>query len=183
MALHVAWAPACLFFVRPRKPQLDQDSPPTSSPLSSPHFTSSPTHIPMYRTRLPRSKNDTTHRCCPLPAAHCPPKVPTHTRLIAPASAFPPTPHHQPSCSIVEHSRADALVSTSAPPAQQQQHSAPSGPSAALASRQASRSTATRTTLPVCSIVCSSMGDGPFTDLSSHRPDRPADWLSDWPID
>lgn len=117
------------FFARLRKPQLDQDSPPTSSPLSSPPLLSSPTQIPVLACTAPVSHTGKRHYPPLLPATRCPPKVPTHTRLIAPASAFPPTPQHQPSCSIVEHSRADALVSTSAPPAQQQS-AAPEHPAA-----------------------------------------------------
>lgn len=76
-----------------KNPNSTQDSPPPSLPL--PLLTSSPrlpctTHAPS-----PTQANDTTHRCCPLPAARpLPAQVPTHTRLIAPASAFPPTPEH-----------------------------------------------------------------------------------------
>lgn len=163
-------------------PNLTQEfsSPDLPPPLASPLLTSSLANCP--RSSQPKRTLPTV-ACCPPPATRCPPEVPTHTRLIAPASAFSPTPGHQPKLQLCgaqqEQTRS---FSTSAPPAQRA--SAPSTqrpirrpqPANQQAGKQASGHTVTQSNLPVCSLVrlpvCSSLREGRFTDLlcSPHRP-------------
>lgn len=155
---HAAWAPRFLFFACLRRPQLDQDSPPNiPPPFSSPHLLTHPrvpTHTPNVPHPSPTQPNDTTHRCCPLPASRCPlPAQGAHShpfdrprlRIFLPHLSINPAAQLH-LCGAQQGRRARLHICTTSATASAPAAPAPSGPSAALA-QQASGSTVTRTTL------------------------------------
>lgn len=183
--------PSPLPFSSPPPPSLAHTCPDCPCTASASHAATR--HTLGYRVSTlpsPPPQPPTAAARYPLPAAR--PKVPTHTRLIAPASAFcshtsastklnfcgaqqpdqaRPVLHNQPATS---NSASAISISTST-----------SGPSAALAARPASKqsvqcSAVTRTTLhstPVCSsAVCQWVTDHSpiclpcFTDLPTDWP-------------